>query len=162
MEAATCLAVLAMGKVLQGMLQISSSSMVLLSQATENYLSVLIWNISMEKMGLWPLRVVTIRKTSTTKTCCDPRKWFCVVVFFSFYCFSCWNHICILLCKRAVGQLWTTTPALWGRLLWSQSSHPHSTAKWCSTSPLAVKSALCTSAMQYRNSAQMYGKLQKL
>lgn len=40
------------GKVLQGMLQICSSSMVLLSQATENYLSVLIWNISMEKMGL--------------------------------------------------------------------------------------------------------------
>lgn len=84
MEAATCLAVLAMGKVLQGMLQICSSSMVLLSQATENYLSVLIWNISMEKMGLWPLRVVTIWKTSTTKTCCDPRKWFCVVVFFPF------------------------------------------------------------------------------
>lgn len=52
MEAATCLAVLAMGKVLQGMVQICSSSMVLLSQATENYLSVLIWNISMEKMGL--------------------------------------------------------------------------------------------------------------
>lgn len=33
----------------------------------------------------------------------------CFFFFFLSYCFSCWNQICILLCKRAVGQLWTTT-----------------------------------------------------